>query len=297
VILVVGGTGDLGGRVVRRLVDAGEEVRCLVRSGSVTSGLPDAVEVVRGDLTRVETLGPVCAGVDTAVCGATAIGRLLAGRGGPSIDAVDRQGTLALVDAAEQAGVRRFVYVSYASPGDSQGSPIERAKIAVEERLGRTSMRAVVVRPDAFHEVHLAAVGRFDVAGRKVSVIGHGDNPRRWVATEDAAALTAALATEPDPPAVVEFGGPEALSRNELVRLAEQTGGFRVRRQAMPRAAARLLMRATARVKPEVSSVLGLSLMMDLGQVRWDDAPLRERGIDPQPASAFVRDHTLRSLT
>ena len=42
----------------------------------------------------------------------------------------------------------------------------------------------------------------------------------RWVSTDDAAALVAAVAVEPDPPAMVEFGGPEAISRNEAIAIA-----------------------------------------------------------------------------
>jgi uncharacterized protein YbjT (DUF2867 family) len=177
VILVVGGTGDLGGRVVRRLVAAGQPVRCLVRPQTDSAALAAlGIEVVPGDLTDPASLRRACAGVDTVVCTATAIGRLLAGRGGPSIDQVDRDGVAALVDAAGSAGVGRFVYLSYASPDDSQGSPFERAKAATEQRLRASSMRTAIVRPDAFHEVHLTALGRFDAPGGKVEVLGRGDN-------------------------------------------------------------------------------------------------------------------------
>jgi hypothetical protein len=54
---------------------------------------------------------------------------------------------------------------------------MERAKLAVERRLGRSSMRTVIVRSDAFQEIHLAPIGRFDIAAGKVSVIGKGDTP------------------------------------------------------------------------------------------------------------------------
>ena len=59
-ILVVGSTGDLGRAIVRRLVEGGEAVRCLVRPGSDRSALPDVVEDVEGDLTDPASLRRAC---------------------------------------------------------------------------------------------------------------------------------------------------------------------------------------------------------------------------------------------
>lgn len=49
--------------------------------------------------------------------------------------AVDERGTLALVDAAERAGVERFVFVSAAGMTRIPHVPLAKAKLAVEERL------------------------------------------------------------------------------------------------------------------------------------------------------------------
>jgi uncharacterized protein YbjT (DUF2867 family) len=61
-ILVVGATGNVGGRVVERLRDAGARVRALVRRPDVAS-LPGGVEATAGDLTVPESLDPALAGV------------------------------------------------------------------------------------------------------------------------------------------------------------------------------------------------------------------------------------------
>lgn len=289
-ILVVGSTGELGGRVVRALRGRGEEVRCLVRPQTDASQLEGlGAEIVRGDLTVPSSLRPACSGVDTVVCTATVIGRLLSGAGGPSMRDVDELGTAALVDIADESGVRLFVYLSYAGVDAALGSPLERAKVATEKRLRRSSMRATMVRPDAFQEIHLAPLGRFDMGAGKVAVFGKGDTPRRWVSTDDVAALVAAIAVEPDPPAVVEFGGPEALSRNEAIAVAERLTGRKLKRQRMPRSAARLGMRVLDKRKPELASIFGTGLHQDLVEARWDDAPLRERGIEPRSATEFLR--------
>lgn len=284
-LLVVGGTGDLGGRVVRLLTARQSEVRCLSRTGTQ---LTDVV-VVQGDLTDPASLRAACRGVDTVVASATAIGRRLARLPGSSIRAVDEAGMLSLVDAAEEAGVRRFVYVSYAGVDAGLGTPLERAKVAVEERLRQARFARVIVRPDAFQEIHLGPLGRFDLARGKVSVIGKGDAKVRWVGTDDAAALIAAVATEPDPPALIEFGGPEALSRNEAIAVAEELLHRRIKVTRMPAPAARLAIRLLGRTQDGLASAVGGGLLQSLHDATWTDEPLRARGIVPRSPTDFLR--------
>jgi uncharacterized protein YbjT (DUF2867 family) len=285
--LVVGATGELGGSVVRRLRERGATVRALVRPSSDAAELEAlGVEIVRGDLLDPASLALACRDVETVVCTATAIARLLAGAGGPSLPDVDDRGVGNLVAAAETAGVERFVYVSYLGVDAGIGFPLERAKAANEDRLRRARLHEVIVRPDAFQDVHLAPLGRFDVVGGKVEILGRGDSKRRWVARDDIAALVTALALEKDPPRLVEVGGPDALSKNEAADLAQTTGGSDIKRRHMPRVAVRVGSRLMARKKPELATVFGLGLLMDLHETHVDDAPLRERGIEPQPVAA-----------
>lgn len=289
-ILVVGGTGLLGGRVVGLLRGRGQPVRCLVRDGTDATGLRDqGVQVVRGDLVDPASLAAACDDMDTVIATATAITRRLAGVRGPSIHEVDEVGMAALVDAAEEADVQRFVYLSF--PGaEAHGTPLGRAKVATEQRLAASRMRTVVVRPDAFQEVHLGPLGRFDLAAGKVAVFGKGDTRQRWVSADDVAALVAAVAVEPDPPAMIEFGGPEALSRNEAIAVAEQATGRTFKSQHMPRAVARIGMHILARPNDALASLFGAGLAQDLVESHWDDSPLRQRGITPRSASDFIKE-------
>lgn len=293
--LIVGATGELGGRVVRLLRADGHEVRCLVRAGTDDAGLREVgASVVRGDLTDPPSLRAACEGVDTVIATAAAIARILAGARTPTIRETDEIGMLALVDAAESAGVQRFVYISF-PPEGAIGTPTERAKLAVEKRLGTSSMRTVILRSDAFQEIHLAPLGRFDMAAGKVSVVGKGDTRRRWIATDDVAALTAAVAVEPDPPAILTFGGPEAMSKNEAIALAEQLTNRRMKVQRMPRTVARLAIRVLAKRYDALATAFGAGLQQDTVEATWDDAPLRERGITTRSASDFLRQQAHES--
>lgn len=290
-ILVVGATGELGGRVVRLLRQRAEPVRCLVRPETDDSSLRAVgADCVRGDLVDGGSLRSACEGVDVVVATATAIARQLSGRRSPSMREVDEIGMRLLVDAAESAGVARFVYVSYAGVDAGLGFPLERAKLATEQRLRASEMTVTVVRPDAFQEIHLAPLGRFDVVNGKVSVFGKGDTKHRWVSTDDVAALVASVAVDPHPPTLIEFGGPEALSRNEVIALAEQVTGRRMKRQRMPRPVARLGMRLLDKRSPALASVFGTGLLQDLVEATWDDALLRARGIAPKSTTDYIRE-------
>jgi uncharacterized protein YbjT (DUF2867 family) len=292
-ILVVGGTGDLGGRVVRRLLAAGRQVRCLVRPGSDASALRAVgAELVEGDLTDPASLRAACQDVDVVVASATTIGRRLAGRKGPTIREVEEQGMADLCDAAEASKDQRFVFVSSAGSRGPHNTPMARAKAATERRLKASPLRRVIVRPDAFQEVHLAALGRFDVEAGKVATFGKGDTKHRWVATEDVAALVAAVATEDDPPELVVFGGPEAISRNECVAVAERATGRSIKVQRAPLPVARLATKVLrlSRRGDAMASIIGLGVMMDEDEIAWDDGPLRERGITPRSASDWITE-------
>ncbi|WP_346386696.1 NmrA family NAD(P)-binding protein [Nocardioides sp.] len=290
-ILVVSGTGDLGGRVARILSEQGQDVRCLVRPSGDDSVLRDlGVDVARGDLTDPESLAASCRGVSTVVATATMIARRLAGARRPTIREADEEGMASLVTAAESAGVQRFVYLSFPGVEDAIGTPLERAKLAIEKRLRASTLHPVIVRADGFQEIHFGAAARFDVAAGKIAIIGKGDTKRRWISTEDVAALIAAVAVEPDPPGLITVGGPEAITKNEAVALVEGTTGRKMKVQHMPRPVARLAIRLLDKRNDALASAFGAGLLQDLHPADWDDEPLRERGIEPTSASEFLRE-------
>jgi uncharacterized protein YbjT (DUF2867 family) len=289
-LLVAGATGALGTSVVRLLRERAEPVRCLVRPGRDASALEAlGAEIVRGDLLDSDSLRAACAGVRTVISTATAISRLLAGAKDPSLAAVDDAGVGGLIATAEQAGVERFIYVSYAGVDAGLGFPLERAKLANEQRLRDAALRAVIVRPDGFQELQLSPTARFDIGRGTVAIIGRGDTRRRFVSRDDVAALLVALALDPDPPALVEVGGPDALSANEMVELAERLAGHPLKRQRMPRPLVRLGMRMLSRPKPALASIFGIGLLIDTEEAHWDDHALVRYGITPQSIAEYLR--------
>jgi uncharacterized protein YbjT (DUF2867 family) len=293
-ILVCGATGLLGGAIAEGLLESGAPVRVLLRPSADAAPLAGrGAEIARGDFRDPRSLEDAVADTTTVVTSVTAIGRALAGEK-VSLDAVDRKGTIALVEAAERFGVDRFVYVSFAGVESAPRVPLTRAKLAVERRLQASRLRKVIVRPDAFQEVWISPLARLDWEGGRLEVMGKGENEVAYVAVEDVAKAVVRLTLADDAPDEVTFGGPERFTRNEICDLIEEAAGRPLERKHLPRGVLRVLSRVLAPVKPPLASLMGLGLMLDTHATDWDDAPLRTLGIEPKPTSEYVRQAVTR---
>jgi uncharacterized protein YbjT (DUF2867 family) len=237
--LIVGATGILGSEICRLLAEKGEPVRALVRSTSN----PDKVaqlkalkaEVVIGDLKDRRSLDAACRGVTAVISTASST---LSRQEGDSIESVDREGQVNLVDAAEAAGVKLFVLISF--PNVDIDFPLQRAKRAVEDRLQRSGMSYTILQPTFFTEVWLSPALGFDPKNAKAQIYGSGSQKISWISFQDVAKFAvAALDPRLAPNAIVKLGGPEALSPLEAVRLAEQVVGKPIEVQHVPEEALR----------------------------------------------------------
>jgi NADH dehydrogenase len=184
---------------------------------------------------------------------------------GDSVITVDRDGQLALVDAARDAGVRHFVHVSYSGNFDDN-SPLTLAKRAVEERLKASGMTYTILRPSVFMEVWLTAAHGFDLAGGNVRIFGTGDQPVSYISLGDVAQFAVeALRNPAARNATIELGGPEAVSPNDVVRLGEEIGGRPVRVERVPEEA--LEAQLAAATDPLAQSFAAIMLNYDRGDV------------------------------
>src|SRR5690348_8350303 len=174
-ILVVGATGLLGSEICRRLVERGEAVRGLVRKTSdpvtVERLRAAGVETVVGDLRDRASLDAACRDVRAVVTTATTT---RSRQPGDTIEATDEAGQLDLVDAARDAGVSRYVFVSVSGNIPDAGRLV-RAKRAVEQRLQQSGMTYTILRPSYFMEFWLGPLVGFDYSNHRATVYGTGE--------------------------------------------------------------------------------------------------------------------------
>lgn len=282
-LLLCGATGFLGGKVAERLVARGVPFRVLLRPSADAAPLAAlGAEIARGDLRRPASLDDVVADVTTVITTVSAIGRALGGEK-LSIDAVDRRGTINLIEAAERSGVGRFVYVSVARADELPWVPLARAKLAVERRLRRSPLFEVIVRPEAYQELWLAPASELEI-------IGGGDAKTAYVAVDDVAEAVVRLSVATNPPRLIELSGPEALTRNEVADAFERAAGRPLARRHVSRRSAHARGRALALVSPARASALGLALLLDGRDSSGDAEAFRALGIEPRAASQYLRE-------
>lgn len=225
-ILVVGATGELGGVIVRNLLDEGVEVRILVRS---TSDYEDLVELgaqpALGDLKDPSSLQAACLDVETVVTTATA-----AGRGGDdTIESVDLEGNRNLIRAADRAGVLRFVLISALGAALDSQMPLLRAKATAEEELRNSSMSWTILQPDVFMDRLVPmVVGHPVLNNQPVTLVGEGNRRHSFVAMRDVAAYAVAATRSERGTRTLLVGGPEPLSWRDIVRAFDEELGKEV---------------------------------------------------------------------
>ena len=223
-ILVVGSTGFLGMEICRQLTSAGANVSGLVRTSSDPSRIAAlqemGVKTVVGDVKDPESLNAAMSGIGSVISTASST---LSHVQGDSIESVDRNGQLNVVDAASAAGVEKFVFISFTESPES--FPLQDAKREVENQLKESGMDYTILQPTFFMDIWLSPAIGFDFPNHKATIYGEGKNKISFIAIRDVAAFAvAAIDNAEASNAVIELGGPQAVSPLEVVKIFEEYG-------------------------------------------------------------------------
>jgi uncharacterized protein YbjT (DUF2867 family) len=143
VLLLTGATGTIGLPVLRRLTAAGIPVRCLVRDPRRLGTQRVKVQIALGDLADPFSFRNALRGVDTVVHLASVIRDQPAG----SIEELAGIATWRLVQAAERAGVERFVFFSTLGASTRSSARLMRAKAVAERAVVQSSLQYTVFAP------------------------------------------------------------------------------------------------------------------------------------------------------
>ena len=270
-IVVAGGTGTLGARLVPRLVGQGLAVRVLTRDPARAQHLAGpGLEVVCGDVRESRSVARALDGAGTVISAVHGF----AGPGGVSPASVDRAGNANLIGAATRTGAA-FVLVSVA--GAAPGHPIElfRAKHAAEVMLRASGIPWTIVRATAFMETWVTIMSRPLEAGR-ILVFGRGDNPVNFVSAADVAALVAQAVTDPGLRGqVLELGGPDNLTFNQVAAILQESTRRSGTVRHIPRPALQAMACLTTAVKPALARQVRAALAMDILDMTFDSSATR----------------------
>ena len=246
-VLVTGGTGYVGPKIVQALRAHGRDVRALVRRperGAQLAGW--GAELVTGDLTDQGSLR-------AALDGCTHVVHLVAIiRGDPAdFDRVMTQGTHDLIAAAKDVGVERFVLMSALGTTEATKDlvPYFRSKWAMEQDLVASGLEYTIFRPSFVFGRDGGVLPTFIKQVRYspvVTVIGSGLQRMQPIWVEDVAEHFARAVDLPGAAnRTFELGGPDVVTWNELYQTIAKVLGKRRRLAHIPAGLARTGAAAT----------------------------------------------------
>jgi uncharacterized protein YbjT (DUF2867 family) len=211
-VLVTGGTGAVGSRVVLSLRESGHRAVVLSRrDGFGRDWRP-------GDLATGEGLAEAVAGMDAIVHAGSAAAELT------KVKATDVGGTRRLLDAARTAGVGHLVYISIVGM-EGVPYPYYRAKLAAEAIVKEGTVPWTILRATQFHTLMELFLG---ISARPPGLMLV---PYRWkfqpVDPSEVGARLAELAVTPPAGLLPDFGGPEVRDFRSLAESWRRARGLR----------------------------------------------------------------------
>ena len=216
-IFLAGGSGFIGGHLRKELLSRGHQIRLLVHKSDTR---PEAgVEFVEGDVTWPESFAGQVAGCD-AVINLIGIIREFPGRG-MTFAGLHVEATHAMLEAARQAGVRRYLQMSALGTRPGAESNYHKSKFQAEELVRASGLDYTIFRPsivfgprDAFINLLAGYIRNYPI----VPVIGDGMYRLQPVAADDVARCFAIALEMPETIGqTYELCGPDRLTYNEML--------------------------------------------------------------------------------
>jgi uncharacterized protein YbjT (DUF2867 family) len=237
-VALFGGTGFVGSYLVDRLIADGHAPRLLVRPGSERKLLQaERCETVPGDISQPAAVADCLAGADAAIYNIGLIREFPAQ--GVTWEGMHYQGAARVIDAAAEAGVRRFVLMS-ANGVKPEGTGYQSTKYRAEQHLAASGLDWTVFRPsvvfgDPRGMMEFCTQLRDEMIARPIPAPlfhagiwpgGAGSFLMSPVAVEDVAEAFVRSLGEPDSHRrVFPLGGPQALEWREILKIIAAATG------------------------------------------------------------------------
>ncbi len=280
-VLVIGATGTLGRQIARQALDAGHQVRCMVRSPRKAAFLQEwGCELTRGDLLEPDSLDYALEGQEAVIDAATT----RATEGG-SVYETDWTGKLNLLNACERAGVKRFVFVSLLGAEKHRDVPLMDIKYCTEQALIASDFDYTILRCVAFMQGLISQFAIPVLESQTVWVSGT-PTPIAYMNTQDIARFAVAALVRPETiRQALPVVGPKAWLTGEITQLCEKYSGKSARMFRVMPFLIRLMQSITSFFEPAVNVAERLAFDKVVGGGAALEAPMEESyaafGLDP----------------
>jgi uncharacterized protein YbjT (DUF2867 family) len=290
-LLLTGASGLLGQAVVRRLVDRGVPVRCLVRDPRRLGAMRVRVQLAIGDLADPASWRNALRGVDDVVHFAGVA------RDQPpaTVEELNGLASWRLLRAAERVGARHFVWLTPLGASPQHPMRLHRAKALAAAAVEASPLPTTTLAHSLLYapgDRHLRWVERLGLLPA-VPLVGRGGARTQPLWAEDAADAVLELLDRPPADgghARVELAGPETLTQREIVQLVLSAAGRRRRTVPVPLSTLRAGLRAeealagpTALVTWDEAQLLSVDMLCARGT-----ADLEALGVHPRRMSEVL---------
>ena len=217
-VILAGATGYLGGYIYKELRKRNYDVKVVARKPEKLGGKnirPE--ELLRAEVTKAESIKGCCEGCDAVI---TTVG-ITRQRDGLTYMDVDYGANLNLLNEALESGVKKFIYVSVFKGEELRSLKICEAKEKFVDRLKESGLNYCVIRPNGFFS-DMTEFYSMAKSGR-VYVLGSGEQKTNPIHGEDLAIVCVDALDKNEK--VIEAGGPEILSQNEVALAAFEAAG------------------------------------------------------------------------
>ena len=320
-VFVTGGTGFIGGHVVRKLRERGDDVVCLVRSREKGQELVAlGCEIVEGDLADLAAIQSGMQGADAVIHGAAVYEVGIPKSQHQAMYDANVRGTERVLDAAAEAGVDRIVYVSTINIfGNTNGQTVDesyrrdeadgfvstydetkyRAHLIAEERAAQGAP-IVIVQPGGVY-----GPGDHALVGQMIEQASTGKMPAKAfpelglnMVYVDDVADGILLAHDKGKPGESYVLGGELTTQGELIDKAAAIGGQKPPRMKVPP----VMLKAMIPVGRWVGPAMGLppnfremiSAAHNVTYWAKDDKARQELGYAPRDLETGLRE-TIRA--
>ena len=226
VIVVAGGTGNLGKRIVNALLEKGADVRVIVRSSSddvTVKKLEDSgVTVFRVDTSNVAQVSNACMGASCVVSALAGLHDVI----------IDTQKVL--LDAAIIAGVPRFIPSDFSldftnlDAGENRNLDLRRK---FHHYLDKTTISATTIFVGPFMDLLTDQMPMILFGPKRILYWGNADQRIDFTTMDDTAAFTANVALDDNAPRFLRVAGDQITPRQLATVVSEVTGNnFRLLR-------------------------------------------------------------------
>jgi NADH dehydrogenase len=289
IALVTGATGFLGREVVRALSSRDVEVRCLVRSpGRERLMVGQRVDVHYGNVGDPAALRAAFHNVDVVVH----LVAVIREKADVTFQTVNARGTQNVVEAARNAGVGHFVQMSAIGAADDPRYPYLRSKWQAEQAIKDSGLPYTILRASLMFgegDEPFNTVAGLVRAFPLVPIPGPGTNRFQPMAVDEVAHCIADAAGREDLKGqVIEVGGPEQLTYNEIVSIIARTCRVWRLRVHIPVALMRPVVRLMEVVLPRPPVTTQQMGMLPVPNVAEADTVERVFGFKPRPLEGNI---------